>query len=291
MAREATATRLLNSSARNSYDPDIDIDWDAPVPDDKMYMPAEHVSLYGTALWERMAPEQRVTLSKHELASIIGTGLWFEIILMQMLARHAFRLDPRDPDARYALTEIGDETRHVLMFGRSLEAFGCPAYRPPAVIDALARVYKALAWGPHLFAPVLVAEETLDRFQRAAMIDESVQPLTRMVNRIHVTEEARHVRFAREEVARVFPRLSPAAKAYHQLMTALVSAAVVSVFISKDVYAAAGLDPEEAVPVARKNPHRHQHVRWMGEKIMGFLDDQGMVPWFTKPIYRAVHLL
>lgn len=291
MAPDATATRLLNSSARNSYDPDMDIDWDAPVPDDKLYMPAEHISLYGTALWDQMTPEQRITLSKHELASIIGTGLWFEEILMQMLIRHAFGLDAQDPEAQYALTEVGDETRHVLMFARSLRAFGVPTYRPPVVIDLLARIYKALAWGPHLFAPVLVAEETLDRFQRATMHDESIQPIVRMANRIHVTEEARHVRFAREQVARVFPGLSPVSKVHHQLMTALVSAAVVSVFISKDVYAAAGLDPDEAARAARRNPRRHQHVRWMGEKIMGFLSEQGMVPWFTKPIYRVVHLL
>lgn len=291
MTSEATANRLLNSSARNSYDPDIDIDWDAPIPDDKMFMPPERVSLYGTPLWDAMTEEQRITLSRHETASLVGTGLWFEMILMQMLVRHAFVRDPRDPAVQYALTEVGDETRHVLMFARSLGPLDAPAYRPPVIIDVLARLYKAIAWGPSLFAPVLVAEETLDRYQRSTMVDESIQPAIRMVNRIHVTEEARHVRFAREEVARVFPALNPVAKAYHQLMTALVSAAVVSVFISKDVYAAAGLDPREAVRAARRNPHHHESTRWMGEKVMSFLSEQGMVPWFTRPIYRLVHLL
>jgi hypothetical protein len=291
MASETTAQRLLNSSARNSYDIDIDIDWDAPLPDGKMFMPAERISLYGTALWDQMSDEQKITLSQHELASLVGTGLWFELILIQMLTRHVFGRDPQDPSVQYALTEIADETRHIQMFARSLRAGGSPTYRPPAIIDVLARVYKALAWGPHLFAPVLVAEETLDRFQRSTMNDESIQPLVRMVNKIHVTEEARHVRFAREEVTRGFPPLGPVSKAYHQLMTALVSAAVVSVFISKDVYAAAGLDPDEARRAARRNPHHHETIRWMGEKVMGFLAGQGMVPWFTKPIYRAVHLL
>jgi hypothetical protein len=291
MTAEATANRLLNSSARNSYDPDVDIDWDAPLPDDKMFMPETRMSLYGTALWDQMTPEQRITLSKHELASLVGTGLWFELILIQMLTRHAFVRDPQDPAVQYALTEIGDETRHIQMFARSLRAGDSPTYRPPVIIDLLARPYKALAWGPHLFAPVLVAEETLDRFQRSTMNDESVQPLVRMVNKIHVTEEARHVRYAREEVARDFPGLGPVSKAYHQLMTALVAAAVVSVFINKKVYAAAGLDPAEAVRAARNNQHHHETVRWMGEKVMGFLTEQGMVPWFTRPIYRWAHLL
>jgi hypothetical protein len=238
-----------------------------------------------------MTPEQRITLSKHEFASVMGTGLWFEIILMQMLVRHTYDLDAQDAAAQYALTEVGDETRHVQMFARALRACECPTYRPPAAIHFLARIYKSLAWGPHLFAPVLVAEETLDRLQRAMAADESVQPLVRMVNRIHITEEARHVRFGREEVARVFPTLPPLSRGYHQFMTAVVAAVVVSVFISKDVYAAAGLDPKEAVRAAKANPHHREHTRWMGEKIMGYLTEQGMVSWFTKPIYRAAHLL
>jgi hypothetical protein len=291
MTSEATANRLLSSSTRNSYDPDIDIDWDAPIPDDKLYMPAERISLYGTALWDSMSEEQRIALSKHEIASLIGTGLWFELILIQMLARHAFGRDPQEPAMQYALTEIGDETRHIQMFARSLRTANVPTYRPPAAIDLLARIYKATAWGPSLFAPVLVAEETLDRFQRSTMNDESIQPAIRMLNRIHVTEEARHVRFAREEIERVFPTLSPAAKVCHQVVTALVSAIIVSVLVNRDVYAAAGLDTEEAARAAHRNPRHHETKRWMGEKVMTFLSEQGMVPWFTRPVYRLVHLL
>ena len=62
--------------------------------------------------------------------------------------------------------------------------------------------------GPSLYAGALLVEETLDRWQRDSMTDERLQPLTRMVNRIHVTEEARHVTFARDELARTMPRLS-----------------------------------------------------------------------------------
>jgi hypothetical protein len=291
MTSGATAQRLLGSSARNSYDPDIDIDWDAPIDDDKLFMPAERVSLYGTALWDTMTDEQRITLSRHESASLASTGLWFEMILMQMLIRHAFRRDAQDPEVQYALTEVGDETRHVLMFARSMTAFGLPTYRPPKIIDLLARYYKATAWGPSLFAPVLVAEETLDRYQRSTMADETINPVIRMINRIHVVEEARHVRFAREEIARVVPTLNPVSKAFHQLKTALVAVTVVSSFISKDVYAAAGLDTKEAVRAARVNSHHHETKRWMSEKIMGFLAEQDMVPWFTRPIYRAAHML
>jgi len=137
---------------------------------------------------------------------------------------------------------------------------------------------------------VLVTEEITDRLQRESMNDDGIHPLVRMVNRIHVVEEARHVRFAREELSRVMPRLSPLARAHHRLVAALVSAIVASVLVDPAVYESVGLDPAVA-RLARANPHHRQTVRWMGEKIMRFLDENGMVTRVTRPIYRAANLL
>jgi hypothetical protein len=289
--RDKTATRLLNSSSRASYDPNLDIDWDADVDQTLAYMPLERVSLYGTKLWDEMSEERRIELSKHELASIAGTGLWFEIILIQLLARYAYHQDPQAAHTHYALTEIGDETRHVIMFAKAINRMGVPTYRPPKVIHQLARIYKTTARGPALFAPVLVAEEVTDRLQRVTMNDEAINPLIRMVNRIHVVEEARHVRFAREEVARTMPELNAVQKLIATTVSAVVAAAVVSVLINPDVYEAVGLDRKRAVREARRNPHNKATRKWLGEKIMAFLDEQGMLTWNAKPIYKLVHLI
>ncbi|HEX3614066.1 MAG TPA: diiron oxygenase [Sporichthyaceae bacterium] len=286
-----TAVRLLSSSSRNSYDPDLDIDWDAPVELDMTFMPVERTSLYGTDLWDRMTDEQRRELSRQELASVASTGLWFEIILVQMLARWAYHQDPQDPRTQYALAEIGDETRHVLMFAKAIARIGAPTYRPPKLVHQLARLYKATARGPALFAPVLVAEEITDRLQRETVNDESVHPLVRMVSRIHIVEEARHVRFAREEVARQMADLGLVGKVITNVSSAVVASFVASSLISRDVYEHVGLDPDEAVRAARSNPNWHESRRWMAEKIMAFLDEQGMLTWYTRPIYELAHLI
>jgi hypothetical protein len=293
--RNRTATRLLRSSSKNSYDPQLDIDWDAPADgpglDELSFMPFERVSLYGTPLWDGLSEEQRLTLARHELASVAGTGLWFEIMLIQMLARYAYHQDPQSPHTQYALTEVGDETRHVIMFAKAIDRLGLPTYRPNRFVHQLARLYKATARGTTLFAPVLVAEEVTDRLQRATMNDEAIHPLVRMVNRIHVIEEARHVRFAREEVARLMPTMGPVVKLINNTIAAAVSAIVVSVLISPQVYAQVGLDPKQAARVARRNPHHRETRRWLAEKIMAFLDEQGMVTRTSRPIYRLAALI
>jgi hypothetical protein len=56
-------------------------------------------------------------------------------------------------------------------------------------------------------------------------------------------------------------------------------------------YPAVGLDRRAAIRAARRNPHNHDTRRWMGEKIMTFLADQGMVTRSARPIYRLVHLI
>ena len=286
-----TATRLLASSSKNSYDPLLDVDWNAPLADGPAYLPFERLSLYGTPMWDQMSHEQRVELSRQEIASVASTGLWFEIILIQMLTRYVYHRDARDPQTQYALTEMGDETRHVIMFAKMIEALGTPRYRPHWLLHHAARLYKATARGAMLFAPVLVAEEMTDRLQRSTMHDESIHPLIRMVNRIHVVEEARHVRFAREELARTVAATGRLALAWNQLVTAVVSVAVAASLVSPDVYAYAGLDAEEARRQARANPNHAANRRWMSEKIMAFLRENGMVPRWTRPIYRAGKLL
>jgi len=275
--REKTAERLLRSSADKFYDPEIDIDWDAPLAAGKAYQPEHRITLYGTPLWHELTPEQRIELGKHEIASVASVGLWFELVLMQALLKEAYHSDPTSRHAQYALTEVADECRHSTMFARAIERFGVPAYGPPRALHRLARLFPLVAYGPAMYGAILVAEETLDRLQREAMADESLQPLIRMVNRIHVLEEARHVTFARQEVVRGMASLSRAELAYQRMVIAHISYLVMRSLVSPRVYLAVGLDPREARRTALGNPHYQETIRWSGERIVKFLDDVGLV--------------
>jgi para-aminobenzoate N-oxygenase AurF len=289
--RDVTAERLLDSSVRNSYQPDLDVDWDAPLVEGKGFMPEERVSLYGTELWQRLTPEQRLELAKHEIGSITSVGLWTEILLMQLLARYAADLDPRSPHTHYALTEIGDETRHAIMFGKGLTRLGLPAYGPPRIVRSLSKFFGAVIGGPAMFASVLVVEETTDRLQRSMLDNDDIQPFIRMINRIHVVEEARHVRYAREELVRGMESLSRSALELHRFVTAVVAYTVVDIMVHPGVYKSVGLDPRQAREVALANPHHHETRRWLAEKITAFLDEVGMIGGPSKRLWRKAHLL
>ena len=289
--REAVAQRLLRSSLEHSYEPNLDIDWNAPLVEGAYGMPAHRVSLYGTALWEQLTEEQKITLSIHEVCSIARVGLWFEIILMQMLLRYSYDRDPRTQHIQYALTEIADECRHSVMFARMTERYGVPDYAPSWLTQQTGRLFKTVAYGPAMFAGTLVAEEITDQLQREAMKDETVQPLTRMVSKIHVTEEARHVRYAREELARLMPKLGAGQRIIGRWLTAAAAHRIATNLIHPDVYRSVGLDPKQARKAARANPHYQESIRWTARKLVPFLREQGALGGLSEILWRKAFLV
>jgi hypothetical protein len=289
--REQTAQRLLAASVRHWYDPEREIDWDAPLDPDAFWLAPERSSLYGTTLWDGLTRAQRIELTKHEVASAASAGVWFESMLMQMLVREYYDQDPTSEHAQYALTEIADECRHSVMFGRLLARLGIPAYPASPFDHALGRWLKATASGPHMYAAILLAEETLDSFQREIMADESLQPLIRMVSRIHVVEEARHVKYARQELARQVSTAGPVRMAYSRLVLGRVAMSISDRLVRPGIYAAVGLDPRSGRAAALANPKFRETMRWSASKATAYLRELGLIGGPGLALWRRSALL
>ena len=205
--REEFAERLLKGSVKKSYAPIVDIDWDTPLDPDKFYLPPKTVSLYGTALWDSMSREEQIELSRQELVNTLSAGIWFENILNQALLRKMMHQDPTARATHYELTELGDETRHMVMFGKAIERVGAKPVRPRLyqriVINALRFAFR----GSLLWVAALIGEEIFDSLQRQMMDDPELQPIIQRLMRIHVTEEARHIQFARDGLRKRAPHM------------------------------------------------------------------------------------
>ncbi|KAA2250970.1 diiron oxygenase [Solihabitans fulvus] len=290
-AREDTAARLLAASARRSYDPAVDIDWNAPLPEGMYHWPPERMSLYGTALWDGLTEEQRVELSHHEATSMASTGIWFEMFSIQMLIRYVYRFEPTEAHPQYALTEMGDECRHIVMFGRSIEAAGAKAYRLSHLASVMGRIMAHTAWGPSLLATILTAEELTDTFQRETMVDERLQPMVRGVGRIHVVEEARHVQWAREEVTRLMAQTGWFGRAVHRVVLAGAAFVVARGLINPRVYESVGLSRRKARRAALANPNYAATLRWAAAKVVSYLDEVGLIGGPSKLIWRLARLI
>jgi hypothetical protein len=285
------ARRLLRSSELMSFDPVREVDWETPL--DRSYHGAspEWSTLYGTAYWQEMSPEQQRELTRQESASVASTGIWFEMILQQMVLRDFYAKDPSDPDFQWALTEIADECRHSIMFARGVAKLGARPYRPKRTVVELGRAFKTLAGGEAAYAAILVAEEVLDVMQRDWMRDERVAPFVRTINNIHVVEESRHMKFARDEVRERMQGAGALRRQFDAVVIAGAAYFIVTSMVSEDVYAAAGLDPRRAVREARANQHHKAMLRSSCAGLMEFLGSAGLLTAPARAIYRRASLL
>lgn len=285
--RETTADKLLQASVKHSFNPEVELDWDAPWLPGTWFAPQRVSSLYGTQLWNELSESHRIELTRCELANNLGFGIWVETLFVQMLARHSLRFDPRSAHLRYALTEIGDETRHSTMFSKALVKLDRGPYGYNIVDRAATDLLRAFSTEPLAFVAVLFVEEVFDCLQRIGMRDDTIQPLCREVFRIHVVEEARHMRFARDELFRVIPRLPRVRREGLGLAVAFGIGLVERSWRTPAMYAEAGLDAREAVRTAKSNPNWRALLQECVDRFAPVYDELGLVTPASRRVWRV----
>jgi P-aminobenzoate N-oxygenase AurF len=291
LTREEFSERLLKGSVKKSYAPVVDIDWDAPLDPDKFYLPPKTVSLYGTPLWDAMTREQQIELSRQELVNTLSAGIWFENMLNQALLRKMMHQDPTTRATHYELTELGDETRHMIMFGKAIERVGAKPVRPRRyqriIINALPLAFR----GSLLWVAALIGEEIFDSLQRQMMADDDLQPMVQRLMRIHVTEEARHIQFARDGLRKRVPHMRRLNKLWVANLNGVGGLFFQYLFSNPVPYRRAGLDPRQARRMARKSPHRHE-VQVLGfAPLAAFLEEVGLMGPIARRMWKRSRFL
>ncbi|MFQ5515522.1 MAG: diiron oxygenase [Myxococcota bacterium] len=223
--------RLSQQSVLKHFDAYADIPWDDPEyaidPEDPRFELSEDDPL-GATCWYRSQPQPvRARLGLHMTATFARTGRAFESVLKRGLLEFAARLEDGAPEFRYCYHEVIEEAHHSLFFeefvGRVRTA-GLDV-RPPAIVGAGER--QVIGFGrkfPELFFFfVLSGEDPIDWVQRRALASgREIHPLVERISRIHVTEEARHMAFARHYLRRHVPELRGWKLRLLRLRTALV---------------------------------------------------------------------
>ncbi|MEZ0054034.1 hypothetical protein ABIA30_005073 [Mycobacterium sp. MAA66] len=289
--RAEFADRLLKGSVRKSYAPVVDIDWDAPLDSDKYFLPPKVVSLYGTPIWEAMSRAEQIELSRQELVNTLSAGIWFENILNQALLRKMMHQDPTASATHYELTELGDETRHMVMFGKAIEKVGADPVRPKLyqrmVINALPFFFR----GSVLWVAALIGEEIFDSLQRQMMDDPELQPMVQRLMRIHVTEEARHIQFARDGLRKRTPQMSWWKRFWVGNVNGIGGLFFRFLFTNKVQYSRVGLDARAARRMARRSPHRIETQIAGFAPLAAFLDEVGLLGPIARRLWRRTGFL
>jgi len=206
--------RLNRQSVTRHFDAYADIDWDSPQlaldPEDPRWeLPADD-PLGGTAWYRELPAATRARLGCELVASKMKIGLVFESVLKRGLLEFASTLPNGAPEFRYAYHEIIEEAQHSLMFQEFVNRSGFDAAGlHPVHRFGSRRIVRLGRRFPQLFFLfVLGGEDPIDYVQRRELRSgRELHPLLERIMRIHVTEEARHLSFARHYLKRTVPGL------------------------------------------------------------------------------------
>lgn len=217
---QALLARLSRQSVTKRYECYRDIDWDAPEyridRADPRWQLLPSDPLGGSAWYQALPADERARLGLYRVATFMKVGLQFENVLSQGLLRFALSRSEHSLEQRYAYHELIEESHHSMMFAEFVRRTGFE-------IRGLARVWMRLdrfvvALGerfPELFFVfVLGGEDPIDHAQRVTLAArDDLHPLLKRMTQIHITEEARHLCFARSYLREHVPELTPKKRA------------------------------------------------------------------------------
>ena len=206
--------RLNHQSVTRHFDAYADIDWDSPQlaldPEDPRFELPPDTSLGVTSWYRELPAATRARLGCELVTSMMKLGLIFESILKRGLLEFAATLPNGAPEFRYAYHEIIEEAQHSLMFQEFVNRTGFDAVPLPWYrrIGTRRVIKLGRRFPPLFFLFVLGGEDPIDYVQRRELRSTwQLHPLLERIMRIHVTEEARHLSFARHYLKRTVPAL------------------------------------------------------------------------------------
>jgi len=213
---EHLVARLSHQSVVKHFDAYADIPWDDPAfhidPEDPRWELSTDDVLGGTD-WYRSQPQGvRARIGLHMMATFMKIGLQFEGVLKRGLLEFALNLPNGSPEFRYAYHELIEEAQHSLMFQEFVNrtGFDIPGLAWWQNLGSRQVIRFGRTFPELFFVFVLGGEDPIDHVQRNALRTErDIHPLLRRVMQIHVTEEARHLCFARHYLKAHVPRLGP----------------------------------------------------------------------------------
>jgi hypothetical protein len=269
--------RLNAASVRRVIEPDVEVTGELTRP---QVLPDELLSIAGLDV--ELTAEQRATLAREELASIVRFGILFEAVLMSGFAyQMALSSDVTDPRVTYALHEMGEETRHSRLFIRLVEQLA-PIQRNPLESRLAARVRSRtlpllLRRPATLDAFVLVGEEIPDLFQKMAAEHPDTDPYVREISRYHRLEEARHLAFARTTVGEHYRDTTWTDRFAVRWIVPLGIVGMFDTMVQPFVYRTVGLPALRTWLRVRRQPRRVALRQQCARAVLNALIDAGVL--------------
>jgi len=285
--------RLSRQSVDKHFDAYADVPWDDPEmridPTDLRWETFGDDPVASTSWYQALPQEERARIGLHRVATAMKMGAQFESVLKRGLLDYATTLPNGSPEFRYVYHEVIEEAQHSLMFQEFVNRSGFDPPGLPWYMRFGSRfVVQTARWFPQLFFLfVLGGEDPIDYTQRRQLRSGEGHPLLERIMRIHVTEEARHLSFARHYLKRTVPELGPVRRfilsvAAPRLLWVMSRAMLMP---SKSLLGQHGM-PKGTLRREMDRDQARQFVKDSVGKVRRLCVELGIVTRFSKPIWK-----
>lgn len=290
---------LSEGSVRLSFNAFKDIPWDDPayavVPDDDRWILPDVDPLGGHEWYRSLPRERQIEIGMARMANIAKVGWQFENVLIKGVLEYLMDVPNGSPEFRYLMHEVTEETHHIQMFQELVNRTGTGvpgSARWFRVVQSVFPVFGRLL--PEIFfTGILAGEEPIDHLQKAILRSgDELHPLIVRIMQIHVAEEARHISFAHEFIARKAPRLGPVRRsllsvAYPVIMRLLC-----------DVIATPSRDFTERYDIPREvikdlywdAPESQKLLRDLMADVRTLADEAGLLNTVSKVLWKRLRI-
>jgi hypothetical protein len=186
-----------------------------------------------------------------------------------------------------------EESQHSMLFQEVINRSGLDVHGMPLFIRFLATVVlpPVQRFSPQLFFIfVLGGEDPIDHLQRKQLRGGTTHPLVEQIMRIHVTEEARHISFARQYLRTEVPKLGFLRRMHVALATPIVLGIMTPLMVNPPAELTRAGVPREVIREAARSPQaRAQRADAVG-KLRRFCRDVGLMNPVATLLWKAAGL-
>lgn len=257
-----------NASERIDWSQDLD-------PENPSGIDDGTIAIYGSEIWNRMAPRERANLRRHAQAWQISQFLHGEqggLIGAARIVQQA-----PDIDAKYfAATQVIDEARHVEAYSRLLrEKFEVAYPISPPLKALLENIVTDNRWDmTYLGIQVMIEGFALAAFQ--LLRDGAKNPLVSAVNAYVMQDEARHVAFGRLALRDYYPQLGDAERSEREEFVVEACFHLRNRFLSEELWESVGLPKKECVTFAHRSETMNLFRIRLFSRIVPIVRDIGL---------------
>ena len=287
---------LAQASVEQHFEAFRDIAWDDPDfaidPTDERFILSDADEV-GRHRWYKALPvERQIEVGIHRYAQVAKVGRQFEQILIGGLMNYLVSMENNNPEFRYAMHEVTEETHHIQMFQETVNRSGANVYGAPRALVRMAPLICSIgAWFPELFfVGILAGEEPIDHLQKSIMRSGGSHPLVDRVMQIHIAEEARHIGFAHQYLEQHLPDLNPIKRQVLAFLFPLIMRGLCDVIMvpSKPDRQAMGIPPEVAREIWWNSPSSEKLLRDLFADVRMLADNLGIRKGPVRWVWRRL---